>query len=136
MGALSTQLRCIDCGTPIPGPDEAACPDCQADLSEVGIWSELLEWGHVRQMGKTRFILRHGILLHGGLTALALLLGMYFFKRQGDLPLYLITVFLWVIGGYFVALWHWRSAEKQYLTVAHAGRVNHPSFRRPPQGAF
>src|SRR5690606_3675372 len=56
MGVLSTKLRCRACGARLPDGDGRTCPTCFSELADVGIWSELTEWGETRKKGRAHFI--------------------------------------------------------------------------------
>src|SRR5687768_4327913 len=109
MGVLNTTLRCNHCGYSLPEGVVSECPGCRADLTQVGVWSELLEWGKTRQIRRTRYIWRHGVLGWGGF--MALFWSLVFFLRGAGWPFYLFLVALSLLGGYFLGWWHWRRAE-------------------------
>jgi hypothetical protein len=126
MPALSTQLRCKQCGTRLPEPVPVECPNCQANLAEVGLWSELLEWGKTRQVGRARFVLTH--VGYGGLVALGLSLISFF--RGDHLAVYVWWAIFFVIGGYFLGQWYWRAAEREYKAAAERGLIGQVMHQR------
>lgn len=119
MAVLSTQVRCNRCGARLSEPRLAECPSCHSDLAQAGVWSELLEWGETRQMGRTRYVWLRGVLGHGGLMALGTSLGVLLF---GDMPL-LANIWLVgasLVGGYCLGRWYWQSAEREYQAADEA----------------
>jgi hypothetical protein len=111
MGTLSTQLRCDRCGAKVPdGPNHGCCPGCGIGLSEAGTWSEVAEWGNLRQVGRGRFILR--TVLRWGLLSAAQC-AAYAYRGETDPWVYAMTA-LWLVGGYVFGTWYWRSAEEEY----------------------
>jgi hypothetical protein len=121
MGVLNPQLRCNHCGSRLPGQDVAECPDCHSALVRVGVWSELLEWGKIRQTGRSRYVWRRGVLGWVGLLALGGSLGRFL---TGSTPwiVYTWIVFANLIGGFCLGQWYWRTAEREYQAWVRQGR--------------
>jgi hypothetical protein len=122
---LRTQLRCNHCGVQLPDTAETECPGCHSDLAQVGIWSEVKEWGRTRKFGRARYIWLHGVLGGGGLLALGSSLGL---ALRGDAPwlLYALAVSSSLVTGYILGWWHWRSAEREYEDAVSEGRGFRP----------
>ena len=112
MGVLSSQLRCNRCGARLPRDEVVRCPNCHSELAQVGVWSELLEWGRTRQIGRTRYVWHRWVLGRGGLLALGMSIG--FILSRTPWPVYPFLVFMSLFGGYCVGRWYWRSAEQEY----------------------
>ena len=131
MGVLSTQLRCNQCGARNQGPSVTRCPNCQAELSQVGVWGELLEWGRIRERGRKRFVWLHCVLWWAGVLWLGLSLGYFLFKGERNLLFYLVTLAMFGLCGYIYGRLQWRFAERQYLAAMQGGNLNHSQIRRP-----
>ncbi len=130
MGALRTALRCNRCGGRIGGPNVVICPHCQADLSQDGVWSELLEWGKDRQMGRTMYIWRR-VMPFWGLIAVIVAFGQFLSRGEWNAVAFSLTFLVFLTSGYLYGRWFWRSAEQQYLTAARDGFNPRAHFRRP-----
>ena len=129
MTTLSTTLRCNHCGSKLRSEGVNTCPRCNSDLSRVGVWSELREWGEVRKRGRQRFILIRGVLGCGGLITFGMLLGYciaHWGFGKGDLFFALGVSVLSVIGGLIFNIWYWQSAEREYVAAMN------PEPRPPP----
>jgi hypothetical protein len=113
MGILDTQLRCNHCGARLRGDAIGECASCHSDLTQVGVWSELLEWGKNRRIGRTRYVWQRWVLGCGGLMALGLSLGFFLWGETSP-SVYAWSLSFSLIGGYCVGRWHWRSAEREY----------------------
>ncbi len=72
------------------------------------------KWEQTRQMGRNRFILFYGVFGWGVLTALLSTLWMYFLIRDDVLILFVTSIILFPIGGYFWGYYMWRLSEKKY----------------------
>jgi hypothetical protein len=112
MTTLDATLRCNQCGFRLPGEGASVCPQCHAELAQVGVWSELRAWGATRRVGRWRYVWLRGVLGCGGWWNLGLFVGWFF----GDLPwpTWLIMGVMGFVIGYGVASWKWRSAEREY----------------------
>src|SRR5262249_41378751 len=113
MGVLDTRLRCDNCGARLPANAVAECPNCHSDLAQVGVYSELLEWGKVRRAGRTRSVWQGWVLGWGGLLPLGMSLG-FFLRGDTPWPVYLWLVSASLIAGYFLGRWYWGAAEREY----------------------
>jgi hypothetical protein len=95
------------------------------------MWSDLLEWGRIRQRGKKRFIWLCGVLWWAAVIGLGWSLGMFLFGDQRSVLVLLLTPAIFAICGYLYGRVQWRFAERQYQTSMQAGYFNLPRFRRP-----
>lgn len=126
MGTLDTTLRCDHCGARLPDNQAVECPSCHSDLSEVGVSSELIEWRTIRRRGRTRFIFRRFVLGWGGVMAGGSSLGYYLFDDANlPLPFYIFITIICTVGGYFLGVVYWRSAEREFA-AAEQLRQNSP----------
>ena len=124
MAALNPQLRCNHCGARLSGQEIDECPDCRSSLARVGVWSELLEWSRIRQLGRGRYVWRRWVLGWGGLLALGQSLGFFLWgSTHGLVYVWIVTFNL--IGGFCLGWWYWRAAEREYQAAAEQG---------PPRG--
>ncbi|MEX0725655.1 MAG: hypothetical protein WD065_05270 [Planctomycetaceae bacterium] len=126
MSALSATLRCQNCGSRLSDGKVGDCPRCHANLAEVGVWSELFEWGKTRQKGRTRYIWINCMLETGGLTTFATILGLYLFGTKHWMA-YAIPISLNLAGIYAFGCWHWRAAELQYQCAVDEELTNSQS---------
>ena len=120
MDVLSDDPRCNHCGARLPGPELGECPNCHSALAQVGVWSELLEWGQTRRIGRARYVWRRWILGWGSLMALAMSLG-FFLRGNTPWPVYTWIVSGSLVGGFCLGRLYWRSAERQYEAAARRG---------------
>lgn len=111
MPMLDPRLRCDNCGYPMESVHER-CPSCHADLSEVGVFSEIDEWSKERRQGKARFVLRH-CLVHSIVALVASCVTAW----VGGKPLFLLLVPIGLLSGGIQGLWSWRLCEAEYLAA-------------------
>jgi hypothetical protein len=111
MAWLDTRIRCNNCGTPFAEQGIATCPECGADVNEVGTWSELREWGRTRQRGRVRFLF-WWVLGWGGLLA-GIQCGVLAWRGVSDWVVYSFTTLL-PLAGYFAGRQVWKRAEHEY----------------------
>ena len=81
----------------------------------------MLEWGKIRQIGRTRYIWMRWALGWGGVFALAMSLG--FFLRGAPWPVFVWIFAVSLLGGYFTGRRYWRSAEQEYASSTEKCRT-------------
>jgi hypothetical protein len=80
-----------------------------------------MEWGETRRIGRTPYIWKRWVLGWGGLFALSMSLGLVLKGAT-----WAEFLFIWgasLLGGYFLGVWYWRSAEQEHASAEQRGRT-------------
>src|SRR5262249_8298250 len=115
MSALSTLRRCQGCGARLSEGQTDACPSCHRALAEVGVSSELSEWGDTRKIGRQQYVWKYGALRWGliGTFVFACSSG-FFWRNPGAWMILGFGAAAITALGYFLGAWHWSAAEREY----------------------
>jgi hypothetical protein len=114
---MDLRPRCSRCLFQLLDPRSPVCPFCQANVDEVGIWTELHEWAKTRQKGRARYVLMDGLAM-----LLLMILSApvaYFIRGRFDAE---EAVFFTgchflagLVGGWLI----WKSNKKQFALHRH-----------------
>lgn len=81
------------------------------------------DWNEMREQGKATYIVKHGVLFWGLLTALIWSLAMHYFQPQDPIWIRpLIAAVVFPICGYFLGLISWKRNEKKHYEKDTADR--------------
>ncbi|MDA0833232.1 MAG: hypothetical protein O2955_06775 [Planctomycetota bacterium] len=122
MPALSTKRRCHNCGFRLRDDIAENCPNCYSHLAQVGVWSELYEWGITRQKGRAHFIWGASI-FNTAVTSVGAILAMYFSK---GILWWLVAILAssTFVSSYLIQRRQWRLAESENMVAINEGVVH------------